>query len=257
MTDLPSFAPLSAAVTFVGAGPGSALHLTLGAYHALQGADVVVHDRLVGPQVLALIPSHVRRIDVGKEGFGPSALQSDIHAVIVAQALTGARVVRLKGGDVGIFGRLDEEIAALEHAGLSFAILPGLTAASVAAAAIGQSLTKRGRNKSLRIITGHDMEGFAEQDWRGLTQKDEVAAIYMGKKSARFVQGRLMMHGAAADTPVSVVENVSHPDQRIWSGPLSRMSDLVAQATGPAVILFGLSPRIAVKALKTLKESRA
>ncbi len=263
MTDLPSFAPLpnfaplAASVTFVGAGPGSALHLTLGAYRALQGADVVVHDRLVGAEVLALIPPHVRRVDVGKEGFGSATAQSDIHAVLVAEGLAGHRVVRLKGGDVGIFGRLDEEIAALEAAGLSFAILPGLTAASVAAAAIGQSLTQRGRNKSLRILTGHDIEGFAEQDWRGLAQQGEVAAIYMGKKSARFVQGRLMMHGAAADTAITVVENVSRPDQRIFAGTLVRMADTVALATGPAVILLGLAPRAAGKTLKTLKESRA
>ena len=244
-------------VTFVGAGPGAARHLTLGAYQALQDADVVVHDRLVGAEVLALIPARVRRIDVGKEGFGPSTAQGTIHTVIVTEARAGHRVVRLKGGDVGIFGRLDEEIEALEAAGLSFAILPGLTSATVAAAALGQSLTKRGRNKSLRIVTGHDMEGFAEQDWRGLAQKGEVAAIYMGKKSARYVQGRLMMHGADPATEVSVVENVSRPDQRIFEGPLSSLPDIVAQAHGPAVILFGLAPRRAVQALPIVKEARA
>ncbi len=255
--DLPFFTLPAAAVTFVGAGPGSVVNLTLGALRALQGADVVVHDRLVGAEVLALIPPHVVRIDVGKEGFGPSTPQETIHAVLVAQALAGQRVVRLKGGDGGIFGRLDEEIAAIEAAGLSFAILPGLTAASAAAAAIGQSLTSRGRNRSLRIVTGHDMAGFAEQDWRGLAQKGEVAAIYMGKKSARFVQGRLMMHGADPATPVSVVENVSRPDQRIFAGHLATLSETVAQASGPAVILFGLAPRRASSALETLKEARA
>lgn len=255
--DLPFFTLPAAAVTFVGAGPGSVVNLTLGALRALQGADVVVHDRLVGAEVLALIPPHVVRIDVGKEGFGPSTPQETIHAVLVAQALAGQRVVRLKGGDGGIFGRLDEEIAAIEAAGLSFAILPGLTAASAAAAAIGQSLTSRGRNRSLRIVTGHDMAGFAEQDWRGLAQKGEVAAIYMGKKSARFVQGRLMMHGADPATPVSVVENVSRPDQRIFAGHLATLSETVAQASGPAVILFGLAPRRASGALETLKEARA
>ncbi len=257
MSDLPTFTLAPASVTFVGAGPGSALHLTLGGYRALQGADVVVHDRLVGAEVLALIPATVRLIDVGKEGFGPSAAQTDINAVIVAEALTGQRVVRLKGGDIGIFGRLDEEIEALETAGLSFAILPGLTAASAAAAAIGQSLTKRGRNKSLRIVTGHDMTGFAEQDWRGLARKGEVAAIYMGKKSARFVQGRLLMHGAAPTTEVSIVENVSRPDQRIHSGTLARLSEIAAQVSGPAVILFGLAPRRAAITAQTLNEARA
>lgn len=257
MVDLPVISTPAAAVIFVGAGPGAARHLTLGAYQALQSAEVVVHDRLVGAEVLALIPAHIRRVDVGKEGFGPSTAQATINAVIVAEATTGRRVVRLKGGDVGIFGRLDEEIEALEAAGLSYAILPGLTSASAAAAAIGQSLTRRGRNGSLRIVTGHDMAGFAEQDWRGLAQGGEVAAIYMGKKSARFVQGRLMMHGADPATPLAVVENVSRPEQRIHAGSLSSMADTAARAEGPAVILFGLAPRAAAAALPRLKEASA
>ena len=242
-------------VTFVGAGPGAATHLTLGAYHALQAAEVVIHDRLVGAEILALIPAKTRKIDMGKEGFGPSQPQSNINAVLVAQALTGAKVVRLKGGDCGIFGRLDEEIQALETAGLAFTILPGLTAASVAAASIGQSLTRRGRNASLRILTGHDVAGFAEQDWRGMAQPGEVAAIYMGKKSARFIQGRLMMHGAAPDTPITLIENVSRPDQRILAATLATLPQSAASLTGPAVILYGLSPRSA--ALPALMESLA
>jgi uroporphyrin-III C-methyltransferase len=257
MTDLPVFSPAPVAVTFVGAGPGAAAHLTLGAFRALQAAEVVIHDRLVGDEVLALIPPHVHRIDVGKEGFGPSTAQSTINATLVAQAMTGARVVRLKGGDCGIFGRLDEEMDALEAAGLSFTILPGLTSATVAAAAIGQSLTKRGRNGALRIITGHDMEGFAEQDWRGMARAGEVAAIYMGKKSARFIQGRLMMHGATGETPVSIVENVSRAEQRVIEATLATLPEAVAQATGPAVLLYGLAARRASAALTALKEATA
>ena len=257
MTDLPTFVPASAPVTFVGAGPGAAAHLTLGAFRALQDADVVIHDRLVGDEVMALIPAHVRRIDVGKEGFGPSTAQGTINATLVAQALTGARVVRLKGGDCGIFGRLDEEMDALEAAGIAFRILPGLTSGTVAAAAIGQSLTKRGRNGSLRIVTGHDMEGFAEQDWRGMARTGEVAAIYMGKKSSRFIQGRLMMHGASPETPVTIVENVSRPDQRVVAATLATLPEAVAQLDGPAVLLYGLSPRRARAALTELKEASA
>ena len=244
-------------VTFAGAGPGAAQHLTLGVYQALQAADVVIHDRLVGAEVLALIPSSVRLIDVSKEGFGPSTAQSVINATLVQQAQTGARVVRLKGGDCGIFGRLDEEIAALEAANLTYTILPGLTAASVAAASIGQSLTRRGRNASLRIVTGHDMAGFADQDWRGMARAGEVTAIYMGKKSARFVQGRLMMHGAAADTPVTLVENVSRADQRVVAATLASLPKAAQSLDGPAVILYGLAPRQATPALSQLKEAQA
>jgi uroporphyrin-III C-methyltransferase len=250
------FDAFSQPVLFVGAGPGAADHLTLGALRAITGADVVIHDRLVGPEVLDLIPPHTRRIDVGKEGFGPSTAQATINATLVAEARTGARVVRLKGGDCGIFGRLDEEIEALEAAGIAFRILPGLTSAAVAAARIGQSLTRRGRNASLRIVTGHDMAGFADQDWRGLARKGEVAAIYMGKKSARFIQGRLMMHGAAPDTAVTVIENVSRADERVRSATLATLPEAAAQADGPAVILFGLAPREAAT-LTALKEVRA
>lgn len=253
---LPSFAA-QFPVLFVGAGPGAAEHLTLGALRALEAADVVIHDRLVGPEVLALIPAHVRRIDMGKEGFGPSAPQAAINETLIAEALSGARVVRLKGGDPGIFGRLDEELSALEAQGIPFRILPGLTAASVAAAAIGQPLTSRGRNKSLRIVTGHDMEGFAEQDWRGLAREGEVAAIYMGRKSARFIQGRLMMHGAATDTPVTLVENVSRADQRVHAGTLSILSAMALCCSGPAVILFGLAPRDAASAISRIQEAKA
>jgi uroporphyrin-III C-methyltransferase len=244
-------------VLFVGAGPGAADHLTLGAARALAGAEVVIHDRLVGDEVLALAPPQAERVDVGKEGFGPSTPQRDINAILVAAARRGLRVVRLKGGDCGVFGRLDEEIDVLQAAGLAFRILPGLTTASVAAAAIGQSLTKRGRNSGLRIVTGHVMEGFAEQDWRGLARAGEVAAIYMGKKSARFLQGRLMMHGAAADTPVTVVENVSRPDQRILAATLATLPAVVAETHGPAILLYGLAPRAAAPALNQLKEARA
>ncbi|MDB5657780.1 MAG: cobA [Cypionkella sp.] len=257
MTSLPSFAPAAVHVTFVGAGPGAAAHLTLAAYAALQAADVVIHDRLVCPEVLALIPAHVTKIDVGKEGFGPSTTQETINATLVAHAQTGANVVRLKGGDCGIFGRLDEEIEALEAANLSFRILPGLTAATVAAADIGQSLTRRGRNASLRILTGHDIAGFAEQDWRGLARPGEVAAIYMGKKSARFIQGRLMMHGAAADTAITLIENVSRADERVLPATLATLPEAASALAGPAVILYGLAPRRAAATLTALKGAQA
>lgn len=255
MSDLPHFTAPLPRVTFVGAGPGAAAHLTLGAYRALQEADVVIHDRLVGPEILALIPAHVTCVDVGKEGFGPSTAQSTINATLVAHAATGARVVRLKGGDCGIFGRLDEEMEALEAAGHAFTILPGLTSAAVAAANIGQSLTRRGRNASLRIVTGHDMAGFAEQDWRSIARAGEVTAIYMGKKSARFIQGRLMMHGAASDTPVTIVENVSRADERVHTATLATLPEAVEQAAGPAILLVGLAPRQATSALTLLKEA--
>jgi len=243
-------------VRFIGAGPGALCHLTLGAAEALRAAEIVIHDRLVGPDILGLIHANAEVIDMGKEGFGPSAAQTAINATLVAKALTGRAVVRLKGGDCGIFGRLDEEIEALEPHGIPFEILPGLTAATVAAASIGQSLTRRGRNKALRILTGHDMAGFADQDWRGLSNEGEVAAIYMGKKSARFLQGRLMMHGASPTTPVTIVENVSRPEERIIGTTLATLPTALHGVDGPAVLLYGLAPRHAARSLEHLPADR-
>ena len=238
-------------VVFVGAGPGDPDLLTLGALRALQGAEVVIHDRLATQDVLDLANPKALRIDAGKKGFGPSMAQAQINALIVDHALKGSRVVRLKGGDPTVFGRLDEEIDALTEAGIDWHIIPGITAASAAVAAIGQSLTKRGRNGAVRFLTGHDMKGFADHDWRTLARPGEVAAIYMGKSAARFIQGRLLMHGAAPTTPVTVVENATRPDQRIIATTLAQLpSDLTTAASdGPALTLLGLAPRAAQSAL--------
>lgn len=236
-------APAPGHVTFVGAGPGDPELLTLRAARALAEADIVLHDRLVGAGILALAGLRATLVETGKEGFGPSMPQQDITAMILAFARAGRDVVRLKSGDPGIFGRLDEETEALAEAGVAFTIVPGITAASAAAAGIGQSLTRRGRNGSLRILTGHDMKGFAEQDWKGLARPGEVAAIYMGKRAARFLQGRLMMHGAVPETPVTLVENASRPDQRIRAANLATLPAAAEDLDGPAVILFGLAPR--------------
>ena len=243
-------------VAFVGAGPGDPELLTLKARRALHEADVIVHDRLVTPEILELARREARIIEAGKTGFGPSTPQSEINALIVAHAADGLRVVRLKSGDPTVFGRLDEEIDACEAAGIGHSVIPGITAASAAVAQIGQSLTRRGRNSAARLITGHDIAGYADHDWRTLARPGEVAAIYMGKKSARFLQGRLLMHGALADTPVTIVENVSRPDQRVIGATLATLPhDLdTAEMSGPALILFGLAPRSAVSAIDTLKE---
>ncbi len=234
-------------VAFVGAGPGDPELLTLKARKALDTADVVIHDRLVTPEILELARREAILIDAGKEGFGKSMSQEAINALIVEHAATGAQVVRLKGGDPTVFGRLDEEIEAVTAAGISWHVVPGITAASASVASIGQSLTQRGRNASVRFLTGHDMKGFADHDWSALARPGEVAAIYMGKKSARFIQGRLIMHGADRATPVTVIENASRPDQRVLATTLDRLPADLAEAaiTGPALTFLGLAPRAA------------
>ena len=246
-------------VTFVGAGPGDPELLTIKARRALHEADVVIHDRLVTSEILDLARREAEIIDMGKEGFGPSTPQDEIDAAIVKHAQNGAHVVRLKSGDSTIFGRLDEEIEACIAAGIAYSVVPGITSASAAVAAIGQSLTRRGRNSSVRFITGHDVKGYADQDWRTLAAPGQVAAIYMGKRAARFLQGRLLMHGAKAATPVTLVENASRPEQRVVASTLaSVVSDLdETQLDGPALILLGLAPRKAAETIATVTEEIA
>jgi uroporphyrin-III C-methyltransferase / precorrin-2 dehydrogenase / sirohydrochlorin ferrochelatase len=232
-------------VDLVGAGPGDPDLLTLKARKAIEAADVVIYDRLVSPQILELARREATLLDAGKEGFGSAMAQSDINDLITTHAKAGAHVVRLKSGDPTVFGRLDEEIDACEAAGVTWRIIPGITTASAAVAAMGQSLTKRGRNSAVRLLTGHDTKGFADHDWQALARPGSVAAIYMGKKSARFIQGRLLMHGADPLTPVTVMENVSRADQRVLATTLSRLEPTLTEAnlTGPAIVFLGLAPR--------------
>jgi len=160
--------PKSGHVDLVGAGPGDPDLMTLKARKALDKADVVIFDRLVTPEILELARREAIMIDAGKEGFGKAMAQGDINALIVEHGSNGHHVVRLKAGDPTVFGRLDEEIDAIEGANLSYTIVPGITAASAAVADIGQSLTKRGRNSSVRFITGHNTKGYADHDWKTL-----------------------------------------------------------------------------------------
>ncbi len=246
-------------VALVGAGPGDPELLTLKARKLLDEADVVIHDRLVAPEILELARREATLLNVGKQGFGPSTRQDDIGALMVEHARTGAQVVRLKSGDPGVYGRLDEELDVLDAHAIEWSIVPGITAANAAAAQLGQSLTKRGRNSAMRFLTGHDVKGFAEHDWRNLTRPGQVAAIYMGARGARFIQGRLMMHGASPDTPVTAVENASRADARIIESRLATLpADIDAVApSGPVILMLGLAPRAALAHLPALQEEFA
>ena len=241
-------------VAIVGAGPGDPELLTLRALNRIQAADTILHDRLVPGAILDLARPGARLIETGKTGFGATMPQEAINALMISEAHSGARLVRLKGGDPAVFGRLDEELDALTAAGIEYEITPGITTASAAVASIGQSLTRRGRNGSARLITGHDMQGYADHDWRALAQPGSVAAIYMAKRAARFIQGRLMMHGAAPDTPVTVIENASRANQRVLETTLERLPTDLAAADfdGPALTFLGLTPRQSLAALSDL-----
>ena len=245
-------------VSFVGAGPGDAELLTLKARNRLHDADIVVHDRLVSAQVLELVRREAERVCAGKKGFGPSWSQARINALLVRRARQGNHVVRLKSGDPTVFGRLDEEIEALDDAGIPWEIVPGITAAASAAADMGVSLTRRGRNSELRFLTGRDADGLAEHDWAALARPGSVAAIYMGKRAATFIRGRLLMHGAAPSTPVTIVENASAADERIVATSLLRLPETLEEehCAGAVVLMLGLLPREAVRAVRAGPEVR-
>ncbi len=244
---LQSPADHTAHVALVGAGPGDPELLTRKAHRLLGDADVVIHDRLVSGEVLELARREARLIPVGKVPFGPGWKQDDINALLIAEARRGGRIVRLKSGDPGVYGRLDEEVAALQTAGIAFEVVPGITAAVAGAAELGLSLTRRGRNTSFRLLTGHDIDGFAEHDWQALARPGSTAAVYMGVSAARFIQGRLLMHGAAPSMPVTVVENVSRADRRELVTTLAELAEAMGGASiaGPSILYLGLAAPVA------------
>ena len=211
----------------------------------LDADDVIVYDRLVSAAVLELGRREAEYIFVGKTPGQQSIKQPAINQILVDKALEGLCVVRLKSGDPLIFGRADEEIDALVAHNIPVEIIPGITAAAASAAAIQASLTTRGTNKAIAFLTGHDAEGFAEQDWLNLAQPNGRAAVYMGVGAARFIQGRLLLHGAENARPVSVIENASRPNQKIIYTNLRNLPDDIAAAgiKGPAVLLIGYAQR--------------
>jgi uroporphyrin-III C-methyltransferase/precorrin-2 dehydrogenase/sirohydrochlorin ferrochelatase len=170
-------------VTLVGAGPGDPELLTLKAIRALQSADIILYDDLVSPGVLEFARREARRMLVGKTGYGPSVKQGDINALIVSLAAQGKHVVRLKGGDPGIFGRAGEEIEACRTAGIPIAIVPGISAAQGAAAALGLSLTHRDHARRLQFVTGHSRKGELPEDldWRAMADPAASTVIYMAR----------------------------------------------------------------------------
>lgn len=239
-------------VHIVGAGPGDPDLLTVGALRVMHSADVVVYDRLVSDEVMSLCRREAEFIYVGKIPGGVSTRQEEINRVIVEKAQAGEVVVRLKSGDPLVFGRAEEEFAALDGAGIGFTIHPGITAATAAAASLRHSLTVRGENTAATLATGHDEQGFAELDWTALAKPNARATIYMGLRAARFIQGRLLLHGASPETPVAVVENASRANETIVATTLSQLPDDLTSngIKGPAVVMIGYDRRPSAVALK-------
>jgi uroporphyrin-III C-methyltransferase/precorrin-2 dehydrogenase/sirohydrochlorin ferrochelatase len=180
------------------------------------------------------------RIYVGKAKGAHSVTQAEINDVLVREAKAGRRVVRLKSGDPLIFGRAGEEIAALRAAGVSFDIVPGITAAFAAAAETEIPLTLRGVASSLVFVTGHDADGETLPDWAGLALRGTTVAVYMGLSVAAMVAARLIGAGLAPSTPVAVVENASLPEQRAFAGRLDELGAMTSDGlVGPALFVIG------------------
>jgi uroporphyrin-III C-methyltransferase len=236
----PEFAP--GTVWLVGAGPGDPDLLTRKAERLIRRASMIFHDALVGPGVLALVPSHVRLVSVGKRAGRHSKDQRTIDALIVDAALAGERIVRLKGGDPAIFGRASEELEACRAAGVPVRVCPGVTAASAAAASLGLSLTLRGLARRLTFVTAHARAGEAlDLDWQALADPQATLAVYMGKAAAPSVAAELIRAGLAPDTPVVLVESASLPEERHFATRLDLLplAARTALGKGPALILVG------------------
>jgi uroporphyrin-III C-methyltransferase len=229
-------------VLFVGAGPGDPDLLTVRALKSLQSAHVVLYDALVSDAILELIPRKVRRISVGKRAGGRCIVQSEINGLLVRLAQPGRALVRLKGGDPGIFGRLGEEIAALDAAKIPFSVVPGITTASAAAAASGIPLTLRGEARRVQFVTAHARAGEALQlDWRSLADASATTVFYMARQSAAEIAERLIENGLRRDTSVLLMSDVTHDTEMAVRVPLSELPHAVHAFPPevPLIILIG------------------
>lgn len=228
-----------AQVSLVGAGPGDPELLTLKAHRLLQEADVVLHDRLVGEGVLALIPAHVERFYVGKRRAQHSVPQEEINAALVGWAHQGKRVVRLKGGDPFLFGRGGEEMESLLTAGVSVDVVPGVTAASGCAAYAGIPLTHRDYADGVTLLTGHLPA--SEYDWPALIRARHTLVFYMGATNLAALTAALLEHGMRADMPLAIIKHGTLPTQRTQVATLSSWRAVIdSDAIGsPALVIIG------------------
>ncbi|MBW3550012.1 MAG: siroheme synthase CysG [Proteobacteria bacterium] len=228
-------------VALVGAGPGDPGLLTLRGLRVLNEADVILHDRLVSAEVLALVRRDAELIEVGKQAGLHHAPQETIHALMLEHARAGKRVVRLKGGDPFVFGRGGEELEFLHAHGIDFEVVPGITAAVACAAYAGVPLTHRDHAQSVRLVTAHCRDSADALDWRSLAQERQTLAVYMGVAGLPQLRERLLAHGRAASTPFALIENGSRPQQRVITGTLAELPE-IAQAhsvVSPALLILG------------------
>lgn len=233
-------------VYLVGGGPGDPDLLTIKALKIMQSADVIVYDYLISDDVLALCSETADKISVGKKAGAHSVPQDQTNQILVDLAFQGKNVCRLKGGDPYIFGRGGEEAQVLVQNGISFEVIPGITAASACSASTGIPLTHRDYAQSVQFITGHHQAALKNSndpavDWQNLAQSNQTLVIYMGIIRSAEIQQQLLQNGRAPETPVAIVEKGSRPDQRVVTGQLNELESLIKtnHIGSPALIIIG------------------
>lgn len=234
-------------VYLVGAGPGDPDLLTMKAHRLLLAADVVLYDRLVGEQIIAMIPETAEKLYVGKAKSLHSLPQDQINQLLASKAKEGKVVVRLKGGDPFIFGRGGEELEALLPHNITFEVVPGITAASGCAAYAGIPLTHRDYTQGVQFVTGHLKHDSQQLDWPALGQAKHTLVFYMGLSQALGIKEQLLANGMAKNMPVTIVENGTTLQQRSFHGDLAGLHELAAQAKSPSLIVIGHVTQLADK----------
>jgi uroporphyrin-III C-methyltransferase len=232
--------PKAGRVFLVGAGPGDPDLLTLRAARLVMTARLIVHDGLVAPAILAMAQSGARMVSVAKRRSRHTMPQAEINALLVAEALAGNDVVRLKGGDPFVFGRGGEEAEACRAAGVPVEVVPGISAALGAAAAAQIPLTHRSSASIVSFVAGQ-CKGLTDQNWAGLAGKGRTLVIYMGVATAGTIADKLIADGLAPDVPLAVIENANLAEMRVLRGPLAGLAALVAEkrVKSPALIIIG------------------